>query len=1014
MMLWGPDRPERFRWNDALSRLGLPAQDVALRPAQAKLVLPREGRFKVVMVSGMSISPSDAVRLLGTLRFDKAAEPSRRGRGRHNRPSSSMMAWGIASKLVLELTARHAFVPSLEEGPDGQLCSTWAAAVEASHDVGRVRRLSSDMPASAHAVFVPHRRPRSRRRRRRSPRIWHPERLIRAFLDAAIDDLIRSTVGSAEPPEVLSELDDRWEGEWLGALLAPREEALFDIDLDDETAPELPHAVHKWQGWLRSGEDQDLVEVDARTGLWLEMPEEDGQSFWFLRYMLVAADDPSLVIPAQQVFQTGSSTLRIFDRTFDKPQEQLLRDLAMAGRIFAPVQESLEQARPEGIYLDPKQAWQFISEAGPVLHTAGLEVRLPEELTGQGQRRLRARLRIRDVKPGEFEIDDKSHVGMRELAAFEWEAALGDEAIDAEAFRQIVALKQPLVMWRGKWVLIDPMQMQDIQELLDTTHATGTLSQFEALSRALSGIANPDAPGAGIEVVVEGEIASLIESLKEGDITHQEIETPESFHGTLRPYQARGLSWLVYQWRLGLGACLADDMGLGKTIQFIAYLLFRQEQNPDEGLGTLLVCPTSVVGNWERELNRFAPSIKVIRYHGSNRPSTLEALEEALEPHAVVITTYGLATRDIGLLKQHAWDNFALDEAQAIKNMQAKRSQAVREIDAGFRVALTGTPIENRLSELWSILDFLNPGLLGTYDRFRRTFALPIERYQDPEALERLKRVVGPFILRRVKTDPTIIQDLPEKLEHKVYCTLTREQATLYQALIDKAMAEIESSEGIARHGRVLAMLTHLKQVCNHPAQYLKDYSDVDPKRSGKFTRVMEMLEQVIDGDDRALIFTQFKQMGDLIKEQIQEAFDVEVPFLHGGVPQQQRDDLVASFQEEDGPPIFLLSLKAGGTGLNLTAANHVFHFDRWWNPAVEDQATDRAFRIGQKRNVQVHKMVSLGTLEEKIDTMLTEKRNLADTIVDDSGQAWLMELDTNALRELVSLSSDATLDDVD
>ena len=454
-------------------------------------------------------------------------------------------------------------------------------------------------------------------------------------------------------------------------------------------------------------------------------------------------------------------------------------------------------------------------------------------------------------------------------------------------------------------------------------------------------------------------------------------------------------------------------MGLGKTIQLIAELLYHAEQAPKDKRGTLLVCPTSVVGNWQRELSRFGPELKVIRHHGSDRASTLKELDAKMAtPNTVLVTTYGLARRDIDLLKQRKWSRFVLDEAQAIKNVASQRSQAVREIDAEFRVALTGTPIENRLSELWSILDFLNPGLLGTHEKFRRAYALPIERYQDPDALERLRRLVGPFIMRRVKTDPNIIQDLPEKLEMKVYCTLTREQATLYQALVDNAMKEIESSEGIARHGRVLALLTRLKQLVDHPSLYLSDDEAV-PKRSGKLTRLMEMLDSVVDTGDRALIFTQFKQMGDVLVERLQEQFDVDVPFLHGGVPQQQRDVLVERFQDEDGPPFFVLSLKAGGTGLNLTAANHVFHYDRWWNPAVEDQATDRAFRIGQTRNVQVHKMISLGTLEEKIDAMLTEKRNLADSIVDSSG-AWVTELDTDALRELVSLGSEATIDDVD
>ena len=621
-------------------------------------------------------------------------------------------------------------------------------------------------------------------------------------------------------------------------------------------------------------------------------------------------------------------------------------------------------------------------------------------------------LRIKDAT-GRPEIDGtESHVGINELAAFQWEAALGDEAISAEEFQQIAELKQPLVNWRGQWVLVDPLQLKSIEDLLEHSHASGTMSQYEALSKALAGMSDPSS-GNDIEVIVEGRIAELVEQMSAEDLVDEEIPTPDGFVGELRPYQRRGLSWLAYQAQLGLGCCLADDMGLGKTVQLIAQLLVHAEHNPNDRRGTLLICPTSVVGNWQREIQRFAPGIPVVRHHGPDRANTVAALERQLEaPHTVVITTYGLATRDVPFLKKHNWAYFVLDEAQAIKNVAAKRSQAVREIEAQHRVALTGTPVENRLSELWSILDFLNPGLLGTHDKFRRSYALPIERYRETEALERLRRLVGPFIMRRVKSDPNIIQDLPEKLEMKVYCTLTKEQASLYQALVDAAMGEIESAKGITRHGRVLALLTRLKQVVDHPTLLGSDDAH-DPKRSGKMTRLLEMLEQVIDTGDRALIFTQFKTMGDVLVSQLQEHFDIDVPFLHGGVPQLQREELVERFQDEQGPPFFVLSLKAGGTGLNLTAANHVFHFDRWWNPAVEDQATDRAFRIGQTRNVQVHKMISLGTLEEKIDTMLTEKRFLADSIVDNTG-AWVTELDTNALRDLVSLSSDATIDDAD
>ena len=480
-----------------------------------------------------------------------------------------------------------------------------------------------------------------------------------------------------------------------------------------------------------------------------------------------------------------------------------------------------------------------------------------------------------------------------------------------------------------------------------------------------------------------------------------ELAPPDGFVGQMRPYQVRGYSWLAFLRKWGLGACLADDMGLGKTIQAIALLL--REREGDSIGPTLVICPTSVVGNWKREVQRFAPELRVMIHHGGGRASGEELVAAAAE-HDLVISTYGLARRDVDDLAQVRWSDVILDEAQNIKNPQAKQTQAVRRLPAANRIALTGTPVENRLSELWSIMHFLNPGFLGSQAGFRRDFALPIERYQDRDAAERLKRLVGPFILRRVKTDPSIIQDLPDKLEMKVYCNLTAEQATLYEAVVKDSLERIQSAEeGIERRGVVLGALTRLKQVCNHPAQFLGDGSAL-PGRSGKLDRLGEMLEEALSVGDRALIFTQFAEMGHLLRAHLQSLFGVEVLFLHGGTPQEQRDRMVARFQQErDGTPIFLLSLKAGGTGLNLTAANHVFHYDRWWNPAVEDQATDRAFRIGQTRDVQVHKFLCAGTLEERIDELIESKKALAASVVG-AGEAWLTELGTDELRDLMRL----------
>jgi SNF2 family DNA or RNA helicase len=458
----------------------------------------------------------------------------------------------------------------------------------------------------------------------------------------------------------------------------------------------------------------------------------------------------------------------------------------------------------------------------------------------------------------------------------------------------------------------------------------------------------------------------------------------------------------------GLGACLADDMGLGKTPELIACLLHEHVANNGalQSGPTLVICPMSIVGNWHRELQRFAPTLSVMIHHGLERLSGEAFTEEAIK-HDVVITTYSLALRDKEHLASIEWDNVVVDEAQNIKNEAAKQTQAIKQLKAKHKIAMTGTPVENRLSELWSIMQFLNPGYLGSAVDFRKSFATPIERFHDAERATTLKRLIQPFVLRRLKTDKEIIRDLPDKMEMKVFCNLTQEQASLYEAVVKEMIEKIEEAEGIERKGLVLATLMKLKQICNHPAQFVGDGSSL-MRRSGKLSRLEEMLEEVLAEGDKALIFTQFAEMGTLLRPYLEERLGCEVLFLYGGTPKKQRDMMVQRFQEERrGAQLFLLSLKAGGVGVNLTAANHVFHFDRWWNPAVENQATDRAFRIGQKRNVQVHKFVCVGTLEERIDQMIEQKKELAESIVG-SGENWLTEMSTTQLKELFALSREA------
>jgi hypothetical protein len=740
----------------------------------------------------------------------------------------------------------------------------------------------------------------------------------------------------------------------------------------------------------------DLPEVDETDANGID------RSQFTLRYFLQSARDSSLLMSAADVYRGGASIRRGIASSARSAQEHLLTGLAIAGRLFPPIEASLHEARPEFITMRSAVAWDFLNAAAPQLIEAGLGVILPTELTRTGQRRLRMRMRMGASRSASSDGGGDT-LTLNSMLTFRWQAELAGELLSADELRELAKLKAPLVKHRGRWVAVDGREINEALRLLE--EQGGTLAAHEGLAAAFGGAERSAHTMLPIEVAVEGSFADLLTRLRAApDAT--EFSVPDTFVGTLRPYQVRGAGWLATMSDLGLGACLADDMGLGKTVQMIALLLHRRRAGSTAP--ALLVCPTSVVGNWERELQRFAPSIPVLRHYGAQRARDAESFS-SLEPGTLVLTTYGLMRRDWRALADVDWSVAALDEAQNIKNASSRTAQAARALRADFRVALTGTPVENRLAELWSIFEFLNPRFLGPQAEFRRSYAIPIERYGQAEVAEQLKRLTQPFILRRLKSDPAIIQDLPSKQEMKIICSLTREQASLYQAALDEALEKIESAEGIERRGQVLALLTALKQICNHPAQYLDEPGPL-PGRSGKLQRIVEMLEEVLAAGDRALVFTQYREMGDRLVDEFQRAFGVEVPFLHGGVPQGARDEMVRRFQDDvRSPPIFVLSVKAGGTGLNLTAANHVFHYDRWWNPAVEDQATDRAYRIGQQRSVQVHKLMCAGTVEDKVDQLLERKRKLAATIVGE-GEQWITELDDNELRSLFSLAPDAVI----
>ncbi|MFC4377640.1 DEAD/DEAH box helicase [Nocardia halotolerans] len=728
-----------------------------------------------------------------------------------------------------------------------------------------------------------------------------------------------------------------------------------------------------------------------------------------------AADEPELVLRLCEPdgeFGTVDESVALWRLQVclrpvdDAPKPVVLEDDPVLVRTAA---EKLGQARkayprlrdlptdPRGLdlLLPTEVVADLVAHGAHALQGAGIRLLLP-----RAWNIAEPSMRLRVSSPAAAE----STVGLDGLLSYRWELALGDLVLTPAEMARLVSNKSDLVQLRGEWVQADHRALAAAARYV-AQHADDSPVTLADMIGELAAERVDNVPVT--EVTAEGWAAELFAGAAEPE----PVAVPIGLKAQLRPYQVRGLSWLATMSRLNCGAILADDMGLGKTVQVLALLVHERETGRDIG-PTLLVCPMSVVGNWQRETARFAPDLRVLVHHGAGRRTGAE-FAAAVADADVVVTTYALLARDAALLGEQQWERIVLDEAQHIKNAATRQARAARTLRARHRLALTGTPVENRLEELRALFDFAIPKLLGSPQAFRAKFAVPIERERDQQAIDRLRLITDPFVLRRLKTDPTVISDLPEKLEMTVRANLTVEQAALYQAVVDDMLEKLKDAKGMARKGAVLSALTRLKQVCNHPAHYLGDGSAMLRRgghRSGKLALVEDVLESVLADGEKALLFTQFREFGDLVLPYLTERFGSPVPFLHGGVPKQRRDDMVTGFQRADGPPLMLLSLKAGGTGLNLTAANHVIHLDRWWNPAVEDQATDRAFRIGQQRAVQVRKLVCVDTIEERIDEMISGKKQLADLAVG-AGENWITELSTDELRDLFALGAEAVGD---
>ncbi|MFD9410752.1 SNF2-related protein [Streptomyces sp. NPDC059989] len=853
-------------------------------------------------------------------------------------------AWGTAATQALTLVARGRLLPGLT--PEG--VDAWRAGPLDAADVDHLRAVAAALPYEGYATPLAGRRPLQ---------LPEPEALVRAFLDAVADSLPRTPAAAVA----------------AGRPFAARE-------------PQRVPGIREWAAQVAAGADTGVgisLRLDLSSFRLFDEAEEAADSPHEVRRAGAAVvqvhslADPTLVADAGQLW-AGTAGAGFGPRA----RIDAVLALRRAARVWPPLLRLLDQPVPDALALSDPELEDLLGTAASRLAAAGVLVHWPRELA----RTLSATAVVRSTAPGSA-IDGTSFFDAEHLFAFSWELALGGDRLTPGEMDALAQAHRPVVRLRDQWVPVDPELVRKARK-----RELGLLDPVDALAAVLSGTAEVE--GEAVEAVPVGALAALRERLT-GELAP--LPQPAALKATLRDYQARGLAWLDLMTSLGLGGCLADDMGLGKTVTLIALHLHRDRPEP-----TLVVCPASLLGNWQREIEKFAPGTPVRRFHGGSR--SLDDLTSCAG--GFVLTTYGTMRTSAPLLAEQSWGMVVADEAQHVKNPHSATAKALRTLPAPARVALTGTPVENNLSELWALLDWTTPGLLGPLTAFRARHARPVEHQQEEDggneaAVARLSALVRPFLLRRKKSDPGIAPELPPKTETDHPVSLTREQASLYQAAVEEAMAVIESSEGMERRGMIMKLLASLKQICNHPAQYLKEEQPRIPHRSGKLALLDELLDTILAEGGSVLVFTQYVTMARLIERHL-SARGISHQLLHGGTPVARREELVDRFQAGE-VPVFLLSLKAAGTGLNLTRAGHVIHYDRWWNPAVEEQATDRAYRIGQTQPVQVHRIIAEGTVEDRIAEMLEAKRALADAVLG-SGESALTELTDRELADLVSL----------
>ncbi|WP_431869653.1 SNF2-related protein [Nocardiopsis eucommiae] len=938
--------------------LWLPGSSGAPAPSDTDDTAPAE--FRAWTVPGLELTPAEADTLLSALdSLPVAAGPA-------------LTHLGAVHVLAENLVRAGGVLPDLVGDPP--LARWRPAPLDTAEE--HLAALTRALPPAAVAHLPPAERAEAARLCVLAPLELLTDAVARRLATAAPGATGEDTLPGPEVPPAAR----------LAAALTGRH-----TRVDTDTARALRGPLREWRSRVRGGGRAQLLFV-------LREPEPEGAHGgprpWTLEFWVRSTSDPGLRLPLERVWLgEGAAWLP------EDVGSTALADLRRAARHLPALRRALADLAPARLTMDTARAQNFVGEAAARLTSAGFGVVLPE-WSGRGALALRMTVSEEPKRRG------RGGVGPTALVDVSFEALLrgpgGQEPLDETELAELAELarlKRSLVQVRGRWMEMDPGRVEAALDLMRRS-GRGPVRREEALRTAIGAEPTP-LPVA--DVVAGGPLGALLDGGAEAAL--RPMGSPPGFEGTLRPYQDRGSAWLRFLGELGLGAVLADDMGLGKTVQLLALLTDERAGEAVPG-PTLLVCPVSLVGNWRKEAERFAPGLRVHVQHGPDRP-TGNALARLVGGCDLVVTTYGVVARDAEELSGMPWHRVVCDEAQALKNHATRQARAVRSLPAATRIALTGTPVENNLGELWSVMDFANPGLLGTAADFQRAVADRAEAEEGTgEGTDLVRRLTGPFVLRRLKTDRTIIADLPEKQEMRTWCTLTPEQASLYKAVVDDLSERMAEADEKERKGLVLSSMSRLKQICNHPAQFLGDGSAL-AGRSGKLDRLESILGEAVAEGDKALCFTQYARWGERLAPYLRSRLGVPVLWLHGGTSRAERERMTEHFQTVAGPVVFLLSLKAAGTGLNLTAANHVVHVDRWWNPAVENQATDRAFRIGQRRNVQVRKLVCVGTVEERVDEMITRKSVLADGAVA-TGEGWLGGLSVEDLREVVRLAPEA------